>query len=387
MTSSKDNRNVIRVKFHYRNYKPLHTIHSTLVNYPPLNVKFIIPKSKSYLSKLYPAYKKMRSMFWFKFVLNKTKKYLFSDKSNVDDYDLTHFIQFVPKEISVDKPYIVDFEHVIGLTDFVENDIYFNDHVIPFLINDQCKKIIPISEAAKKTLINKMGSRYESIQEKVKVIYPALPLNKKDKTRQFPRFRFLFVGNQVYRKGLHELLEAFSHIPKHKAELTVISDLPKKLYDKYQLDNITYLKPTFTHKEILNNYFCKSDAFVLPTHMDTFGMVILDSLSCGTPVITTNQFALPEIVENEKNGFLLNTNKEYLWHSPVVTETIQREFMKPEQDLIDQLHKKMIFCVNNPEEIRQMGTNAQNLFIGPKGKFSIERRKKLLRDVYEQAIS
>lgn len=48
-----------------------------------------------------------------------------------------------------------------------------------------------------------------------------------------------------------------------------------------------------------------SDYLVFPTFHDTFGFVPIEAMACGTPVITRDTCAQPEIVENDVSGVLL----------------------------------------------------------------------------------
>jgi len=379
----------MKIKFVYRNYKKLHTIHSSMVENPPEGVSYIVPKEKKYLKKMYPVYARLKGSRVFSRFLGTIKDKLFMDGSPTESVDLLHYINFVPKEKKGDIPYIVDFEHVIGFTDFMQNPEFFEKNVVSFLKDEECKKIIPLSNAAKKTLKNKMGAEYSEIKSKVRVVYPSLPLYEgEDFEREEGQKRtFLFVGNHVYRKGLHELLEAFSRIPKEDAVLKVVSVVPPELKEAYQQENIQFFLPQYTHEEILRDFFSKADAFVMPTHRDTFGMVFLDAMSCGTPVIATNQFAIPELVEDGKTGFLVETKKQYLWDdNPVFDSRMEKEMMIPEEGLIDALYEKIVYCIKNPEELEGMRKNAKKLFIGPNGKFSIERRNRLLKEIYEEAL-
>ena len=48
----------------------------------------------------------------------------------------------------------------------------------------------------------------------------------------------------------------------------------------------------------------KNHVFLFPSLFEGFGQVLLESISCGLPVITTYNTAGPDIIENTKSGFL-----------------------------------------------------------------------------------
>lgn len=368
----------------YRNYKNLHSIHQSMVNNPPEDIGYIIPKTKKTLKKFYPIYYKFRDTKFFIYTIRKLKRFLFTESSNEKESDLIHYIQYVPENLKINKPYVVDFEHVMGFTDFLVDEVFFENNVRVFLENKNCKKIIAMSEAAKKTLRLAYGKNFNKIQKKVVVIYPTLPITE-GKQSFNDKFKFLFVGNQVYRKGLHEVLEAFVRLPNEKTELVVISDIPQSLKDKFNRKNIKYYKPMFSYNEILEDFFCKADMFVMPTHSDTYGMVYMDAMSCGLPVIATNHFAIPELVVDGKTGFVLKTNKQYLSDKSVVPKEMGVELKILEKKLVNTLYETMEYCIENRKVVKEMGLNAQRLFdVG--GKFSIDKRNKLLKEAYEESL-
>ena len=55
----------------------------------------------------------------------------------------------------------------------------------------------------------------------------------------------------------------------------------------------------------LNNIYNSSDLFILNSFEDGFGMVIPQAMACGLPVITTFNTGASEIIENNKNGFVI----------------------------------------------------------------------------------
>ena len=67
-------------------------------------------------------------------------------------------------------------------------------------------------------------------------------------------------------------------------------------------------------KKKLSDIFLSSDLFIFPSHLESFGKVIIESLACGTPVIANNKFGAKDIISHKKDGFLVNNQnlKEYI---------------------------------------------------------------------------
>lgn len=57
--------------------------------------------------------------------------------------------------------------------------------------------------------------------------------------------------------------------------------------------------------EKLRSFHAEIDIFCLPSLSESLGLVLLESLNCGTPIIASNTGGIPEIVEDGKNGFLV----------------------------------------------------------------------------------
>lgn len=57
-------------------------------------------------------------------------------------------------------------------------------------------------------------------------------------------------------------------------------------------------------KTLLARYYSASDVFLYPTMADSFGLVVAEAMACGTPVVTFNTDAIPELVEHKKNGYV-----------------------------------------------------------------------------------
>lgn len=118
---------------------------------------------------------------------------------------------------------------------------------------------------------------------------------------------FLFAGS-FERKGLECTLRALAKasVP---CTLLVLGEgnftYYKGLADSLALKNIRFLGK----QPGVERYFRASDVFLLPTQYEPFGLVILEALSCGLPVIASKCAGAAELITHGQEGFLLEDPK------------------------------------------------------------------------------
>ncbi|MBD3379246.1 MAG: glycosyltransferase [Candidatus Omnitrophica bacterium] len=148
------------------------------------------------------------------------------------------------------------------------------------------------------------------------------------------KFTVLFAGLVGPRKGVHYLVKAWRELGLKDAELVLIG---KDHFPEGYLENtgagIKYIPPV-PHKELVK-YYNSADLFVFPSLVEGFGMVILEAMSCGLPVIATQNTAGPDILTDGQDGFIL-----------------------PIRD-VAALKEKVEWCYLNRERTREMGQNAR----------------------------
>jgi len=383
----------MKVQIVYRNYKPLHDMYASLKILPPPGVSYIYPLPKTNLRKLYPLYLQFGDNWLFKKIISQAQKIFFETRDYYDS-DVLHYMQMLPKR-NPSTPFVIDFEHIISLANFVSIDQNIKEKITRCLCSSQCRKIIPLSFAALKTLQNLMG--YKGLfSEKVEVIYPALPdyaslFGDHAVKRVSDKLNLLFVGNSPYKKGLHELLAAFHALEQkfNDIYLTVISDASPDLQKKYDLKQIRFLPPKFSHDEIISQFYLQSDLFVMPTHDDTFGMAMLYALACGCPVITTKQFATPEMITPGENGYFVTSQRLHLEEVPFPSRNSTKLFHlygKEEKIIVDDLIDRISFLYQNRDHLKRLQDNANRNF-KPGAKFSIEHRNNNLIQVYNSCTN
>ncbi len=120
----------------------------------------------------------------------------------------------------------------------------------------------------------------------------------------------LFVGQPIPRKGPEYLVQAMKQVIKKFPNVKCVFVGYKKnneienLCHKLGLDkNIEFIG--FLDEQEKIDAYKSADVFVLPTLYEGFGIVFIEAMASGCPIITTNVAGIPEIVENNKNGLLV----------------------------------------------------------------------------------
>jgi len=126
----------------------------------------------------------------------------------------------------------------------------------------------------------------------------------------------LYVGRFAPLKGIERLLEATAMLRPRFADLQLLvvggdgasaqsHQALARLADRLDLqDSIRFLGRI--EQADLPPYYCAADVLVLPSHYESFGLVLLEALACGTPVATTRVGAAETIVRESLNGTFID---------------------------------------------------------------------------------
>jgi glycosyltransferase involved in cell wall biosynthesis len=121
-----------------------------------------------------------------------------------------------------------------------------------------------------------------------------------------------FAGKLTKIKGIDTLLKANKLYDDGKT-LTLISGNGElfnelnSLKDELGLKN-TYFLGNQTH-DTLRDIYNIADVSIVPSRVEAFGLVAVEALACGTPVIASNQGGLPEII-NDEVGMIFTVDNE-----------------------------------------------------------------------------
>ena len=118
------------------------------------------------------------------------------------------------------------------------------------------------------------------------------------------KLRVLFVGSLGQRKGLSYLFDACRQL-EGAVELTVIGTRPPvdcAALDR-ELANVRWIA-SCPHQQVLAE-MAAHDVFVFPSLFEGFGLVLLEAMAMGLPIITTPHTAGPDLIEEGREGFIV----------------------------------------------------------------------------------
>lgn len=126
----------------------------------------------------------------------------------------------------------------------------------------------------------------------------------------------LYVGPFLKRKRIPLLLEAMTNVIKviPEAHLVLIGKgllLEESIKLSYSLglqQNTSFLG--FIEIKLLLKFYASSDIFILPSELEGFGQVLLESMASGTPCICANKKPMSEILGDTGETFKINDSKD-----------------------------------------------------------------------------
>lgn len=238
-------------------------------------------------------------MFRKHFFMNKINKYF-----NKDEFDLSlSLTRTASQDIIIcggtHLGYLRHINKKPGLKDHLE--IYFERKSFTRTLN-----IIAHSQMMKNEIID----LYNINPKKIHLIYPPIDIVKfrhdlkkqqKDLAEKFNininKITLLFPSTGHKRKGLLELLEAVRRLPEDQIELLVAGrPIPHNLANK----NIRYLGFVQDMAEL----YAAVDFTILPAHYEPFGLVAIESVQCGTPVIISKYVGAKDLLSENESIFL-----------------------------------------------------------------------------------
>lgn len=104
-----------------------------------------------------------------------------------------------------------------------------------------------------------------------------------------------------YRKGGSYLIKALDKLSnRDQLKLLIFGDNKNISFNNYNYDSIGMID----NKEILSSYYSSADVFVAPSLEENLANTVLESMSCGTPVVAFKVGGMTDIIDHKINGYL-----------------------------------------------------------------------------------
>lgn len=210
-----------------------------------------------------------------------------------------------------DTPYVAEFDMPLALHNYnVKRHRKAFLRVRNLMERENLRTLLVFSEWSRRSFEMHYG---KEIGAKCRVVYPlAAPqaTNPPFEERQYD-FCFISTPNQFRIKGGPEAVQAFQRVRSRLGNgirLCIVANLPEANKALGNLDDypgVEWRQSNLSQIEIaklLGNSRC----LVHPSMSDSFGVVILEALAAGCAIITSNFGSIPEMVEDNVNGFLIN---------------------------------------------------------------------------------
>jgi glycosyltransferase involved in cell wall biosynthesis len=273
--------------------------------------------------------------------------------------DLIHAINAVP--LLTGKPYIITFEDYCPRVPENRYVGWLEKFLRRRLLSKRCIALVAMSEFARRQFRHQHRDfdGLQQLEEKLQVIYPALPVRRTSPKKAGDRLRLLFVGRTFVAKGGPAVVEVHRRLRKQgiPVDTTIISFLKQSLcFDPpsqavavgaEQLaaeEGIRYY-PGLPNDQV-QQFMAEADYLLFPTLFETFGYVSLEAMAWGTPVIASRTCALPDVVVPGKSGFLLDFPNEpkvgkWIWlyrqNDPGYTEAYRALMDSMAAEMVDRL--------------------------------------------------
>lgn len=296
--------------------------------------------------KLHPVYfykeEKIKGQLPFNFPCFTTHPKSLNNFFDMTDDDINLYIEAFEKaikeEIEIFKPDILHVQHIWILsyiavkfdlpvvitahgTDIIGHERSNRFHKYTYEAVKKCNQIISISDDNKKLILNNFPDAKDKISlikngydEKVfyKTNYDKNAILKRFNINKCYDKIICFAGKMTKIKGIDILLKA-AKIYENDNTLTLLAgdgelmNELKALSKELDLKNIYFLGNL--EQDTLREIYNISDVSVVPSRFEAFGLVAVEALACGTPVIVSDVGGLPSIVNN-KVGMITKKDDE-----------------------------------------------------------------------------
>jgi glycosyltransferase involved in cell wall biosynthesis len=185
--------------------------------------------------------------------------------------------------------------------------VRFASYLTEKILLTNAARVIVTSQSAKAEVL-KFGVQ----EEVINIVYPTA-WSKGDGVRKTDfHGNLLFLANVEHRKGLDNLIQALSLIKDIPFHLDIVGrcDINEKYFRQIQKTVVQYgieSRVQFHGQKTgtaLKELFKNADIFTFPSRSETFGIVLLEAMSFGLPIVATAIPSTLELIKDNENGII-----------------------------------------------------------------------------------
>jgi glycosyltransferase involved in cell wall biosynthesis len=257
-----------------------------------------------------------------------------------------------------------------------------------------CKRVLTWSELTRRSILESLDcSRFG---DKIEVVRFAPPLPPLAPAGRSGRVRLLFLGTAnapgaFNLRGGREVLEAFTAISQRYdgVELVVRSDLPPEVRARYRgHPRILYAEGLLTADE-LDGLYRSAHVFLFPAYYSPW-MTALEAMGYGLPVITTNVYANPEMVQDGVSGFVIPASTIPPWSGSFAPPNTAKDpeyesaIRHPDPEITRGIIDRVARLLDDPPLRESMGRAARARV--ESGPYSPAQRNRALARIFDEAM-
>lgn len=293
-------------------------------------------------------------------------------------------------------PYVVDLEHGLLFTIYQRAALerpWARRTLERAFLDERLRFLLPWSDAARRNLLSMISDRAaEVVAPKLRVVGPAIrPAAEAPRERPRGPLRVLFIGTAFLEKGAVPAVRALREVRRrYDVTLNLVSFVPEEWARRWAAEpGLKLHAPGGT--DLVQRLYAESDALLFPSHMDTFGYVVLEAMAHGLPVVAPDHPPYRETVQEGLSGLLFPA-ENMLWqedftcrfrHTIPVPGSYHRELANPSPGYVRGIAAALERLAADRHLHAALAAGALDSVRG--GHLSMAHRRSLLTEVYGEA--
>lgn len=234
--------------------------------------------------------------------------------------------------------------------------------LIKYFIDDMLEnsyKIISVSQY----MVSELEGEFENYKSKILKIYNGIELNNIHIDYDEKEKKIVYLGKLAEYKGIYDLIRAIEYSKndlKNEGWKVIIAgdgdvDLVRELIIEKKIDNIVDVIGWIDGTDKFD-MLKKSKILIIPSHVESFGISAIEAMAFGNAIIASNVGALPEIIQNGLNGFIVEKEnhieiaeniKKMIYNDTIIKDMCYKNKKYSKQFSKEQMIEKIIEVYDN----------------------------------------